>query len=576
MQNSFYFVKKLKFLLFSLVVVFQASLFFAQPDKNSEKNPFEQKIQWEDDENASEYNVEIRNLKTGKTYNFETEENFINLNLSAGVYEYRVTVLNSFGRAQSTSEWSNFEIFQAKTPEIVKTQEKSVVPSGKNEKFSIDVDIKNVNEDSSVSLINEKTNQIVKGELILQESSDGTKALKAEFPKVSNGEWKLRVENPLGQNSESNSIDIVDQKTEEARLAAEKAEQERIKAEQERLAKREEEKRLAEEARIKAEAEEKARLAAIAKAEEEKRIAEELRIQQEKEELARKQEEARLAAEKAEQERIKAEQELFAKREEEKRLAEEARIKAEAEEKARLAAIAKAEEEKRIAEELHIQQEKEELARKQEESRLAAEKAEQERIKAEQERLEKDKKFAKKLESKKNHVKVKRILGFYVAAEGGIFFSPFFDEFSDGEILPFAGLKMGFVPELKNPNRIGLEFDALVSKYNLTTSDYDYSDKFGFLRANILYQRQIYKNILKLNFHAGGNLMFIQNFMDYKDSENIKKDAFYGYAGVQGGTSLVFTAKNLLLEVGADYNYVFIDGMSTDFLSPCVSVGFRW
>ena len=500
MQNKFYFVKRLKFLLFLLVIIFQASLFFAQSDKNSKTNPFEQKIQWEDDENASEYNVEIRNSKTGKTYNFETEENFINLNLPAGVYEYRVTVLNTFGRIQSTSEWSTFEIFQAKIPEIVKTQEKSVVPSGENEKFSINVDIKNVNEDSSVSLINEKTSQIVKGELILQASSGGTKALKAEFPKVSNGEWKLRVENPLGQKSESNSIDIVDQKTEEARLAAEKAEQERQKAEQERLAKLEEEKRLAEEARIKAETEEKARQAAIAKAEEEKRIAEELRIQQEKEELARKQEEARLAAEKAEEERQKAEQERF----------------------------------------------------------------------------EKDKKFVKKNESKKNHAKIKRILGFYVAAEGGIFFSPFFDEFSDGKILPFAGLKMGFVPELKNPNRIGLEFDALVSKYNLATSDYDYSDKFGFVRANILYQRRIYKDILKLNFHAGGNLMFIQNFMDYKDSENIKKDAFYGYAGVQGGTSLVFTTKNFMLEAGADYNYVFIDGMPTDFLSPCVSVGVKW
>lgn len=199
MQNKFYFVKRLKFLLFLLVIIFQASLFFAQSDKNSKTNPFEQKIQWEDDENASEYNVEIRNSKTGKTYNFETEENFINLNLPAGVYEYRVTVLNTFGRIQSTSEWSTFEIFQAKIPEIVKTQEKSVVPSGENEKFSINVDIKNVNEDSSVFLINEKTSQIVKGELILQASSGGTKALKAEFPKVSNGEWKLRVENPLGQ-----------------------------------------------------------------------------------------------------------------------------------------------------------------------------------------------------------------------------------------------------------------------------------------------------------------------------------------------------------------------------------------
>ena len=497
MQNNHYFVKKLKFLLIAAVFFFQAICLFSQ----SEKNPFEQKIQWEKDENASGYNVEIRNLKTGENYNFETEENFINLNFSAGAYEYRVTVLNSFGRAQNTSDWNSFEIFQAKTPEIVKTQEKSVVPSAKNEKLSIDVDIKNVNEDSSVSLVNEKTNQVVKGELILQKSADGTKALKAEFPKVENGEWKLRVENPLGRKTESNSIDIVDQKTEEARIALEKAEAERQKAEQERLA----------------------------------------------------------------------------KIEEEKRIAEEARIKAEEEEKARLAAIAKAEEEKRLAEEQRIQKEKEELARKQEEERLASEKAEAERRKAEQERIERwDETPEKHFEVKKNPSKTKRIFGFYTLAEGGIFFSPFFTEFSDGKILPFAGLKISFLPELKNSNRFGFEFDALVSKYSLKTSDYDYSDKFEFVRANILFQHRIFKNILKLNFHLGGNLMLIQNFMDYKDSENIKKDALYGYAGVQGGASLVFAAKNVIAEVGADYNYVFIDGMPTDFLSPCVSVGFRW
>ena len=497
MQNNHYFVKKLKFLLIAAVFFFQAICLFSQ----SEKNPFEQKIQWEKDENASGYNVEIRNLKTGENYNFETEENFINLNFSAGAYEYRVTVLNSFGRAQNTSDWNSFEIFQAKTPEIVKTQEKSVVPSAKNEKLSIDVDIKNVNEDSSVSLVNEKTNQVVKGELILQKSADGTKALKAEFPKVENGEWKLRVENPLGRKTESNSIDIVDQKTEEARIALEKAEAERQKAEQERLA----------------------------------------------------------------------------KIEEEKRIEEEARIKAEEEEKTRLAAIAKAEEEKRLAEEQRIQKEKEELARKQEEERLASEKAEAERRKAEQERIERwDETPEKHFEVKKNPSKTKRIFGFYTLAEGGIFFSPFFTEFSDGKILPFAGLKISFLPELKNSNRFGFEFDALVSKYSLKTSDYDYSDKFEFVRANILFQHRIFKNILKLNFHLGGNLMLIQNFMDYKDSENIKKDALYGYAGVQGGASLVFAAKNVIAEVGADYNYVFIDGMPTDFLSPCVSVGFRW
>ena len=167
-------------------------------------------------------------------------------------------------------------------------------------------------------------------------------------------------------------------------------------------------------------------------------------------------------------------------------------------------------------------------------------------------------------------------MGFYAAADGGLLFSPFFDEFSDGKAMPFLGLKLGFVPEIKKSNRIGVEIDSLVSKYELNTSNYDYSDKFAFLRMNLLYQRKIFRNALKLNVRAGGNLIFIQNFMDYKDSDNLKKDAAYGYLGVQGGSSLVFTAGNFLMEAGADYIFVFIDGMPTDFLSPYISLGIRW
>ena len=469
MRNNFFPAKKIKFLFLAAALFVQIFCAFSQ-ENQGEKKLFEQKIQWEKDENAFGYNVEIRELKTGKKYNFETEENFLNLNLSAGLYEYQVTVLNLFGRAQSQTEWNPLEILQAKTPEFVKIPEKVVVPSAKSEKFSIETEMDNVNEDTSVFLVNEKTQQKIKGTLVVKKSADGTKHAAVEFPKVEGGEWKLCAENPFGLKKESSSIEIVDQKAEEARIA--------------------------EEARKKAEAE-KARLAEIARIEEEKRLAEEARI------------------------------------------AEEARLKAEAE-KARLAEI---EEEKRLAEEKRIQQ---------------------------------DKAQVQSAEEKSVRRKAKRIFGFYIAPDCGIFYSPFFNEFSDGKVLPFAGLKIGFVPELKNPNRFGVELETNVSRYSIKTSDYDYSDSFSFLKLNLLYQRRITEKRLKLNFRAGGNLMFIQNFMDYKNSTISKKDAAYGYLGVHGGPSLVFAAGNLNLESGFDYHYEFIGGMQTDFLSPFVSVGFRW
>ena len=577
MQNDSCFLKKINFLVLFCVILLHGFNAFPQAEKNKtkiEKNSFEQKIQWEQDENASEYKVEIRDVESGKKYYFETEENFVNLNLPASRYEYQVTVLNSFGRVQTASGWNSFEIFKAELPEIVKVQKKSVVPS-KDDDFFIETDIKNVNEDSAVSLVNEKTGKTIKGSLVMQKSAGKNEktATKVKFPKVENGEWKLIVENPLGQKTESASIQVVDQKTEEARIAAEKAERER-------LAKAEEEKRLAEEARIAeekrlAEEAEAARALELARAEEERQLA------QKQEEERRKKEEARIAAEKAERERL-------AKAEEEKRLAEEARIAeekrlAEEAEAARALELARAEEERQLA------QKQEEERRKAEEVRIAAEKAEQERLaKAEEEkrfaeeaRIAEEKrlaeeKIASEPETKKSGKKEKRILGFYAAADGGLLFSPFFDEFSDGKAMPFLGLKLGFVPEIKNSNRIGIEIDSLVSKYELNTSNYDYSDKFAFLRMNLLYQRKIFRNALKLNVRAGGNLIFIQNFMDYKDSDNLKKDAAYGYLGVQGGSSLVFTAGNFLMEAGADYIFVFIDGMPTDFLSPYISLGVRW
>ena len=167
---------------------------------------------------------------------------------------------------------------------------------------------------------------------------------------------------------------------EEARIAEEKAkaaEEARLKAEAEAKAKAEEEARLAEEARLKAEAEAKA------KAEEEARLAEEARLKAEAEAKAKAEEEARLA----EEARLKAEAEAKAKAEEEARLAEEARLKAEAEAKA------KAEEEARLAEEARLKAEAEAKAKAEEEARLKAEAEKAAKLAAEAKLMEEAHKF---------------------------------------------------------------------------------------------------------------------------------------------------------------------------------------
>ena len=201
-----------------------------------------------------------------------------------------------------------------------------------------------------------------------------------------------------------------EKKAEEERLAAEAEEAERLaaeKAEEERLAKEAAEaeklaaERKAEEEKLAAEAEAE-KLAAEKKAEEE-RLAAEKQAEEERLAAEKKAEEERLAAEAAEAERRAAE-----KAEEERLAAEKAeedRLAKEAAEAEKLAAEKKAEEE-RLAAEAEKQAEEERLVaeKKAEEERLAAEAAEAERLaaeKAEEERLAKEAAEAEKLVAEK-------------------------------------------------------------------------------------------------------------------------------------------------------------------------------
>ena len=518
-----------KILVIFAVIFLQSFFIFAQENKTY----FEQKIEWQSDENADKYKVQVKNIKTNQVYSFETENNFIDFSknpLPAGSYEFNVTAVDFLGFESEPSVFERFEIMKAMLPEIVKTADEAIVPEENSKKLKIQIDVKNISEDSKVELVNENTKEIVKGTLETKDTSDGMEATNAEFPKVHEGEWHLRITNPGGKTNESSGIKIIDKKTYDARIAAEKA-----KAEAQR------QKELAEQA-------ESAKRTEAAKAEAEAQRQKELAEQAE---IARRAEEAAKAE--AQKQKELAEQVEIARRAEaakaesqkQKELAEQAEIAKRAEEEAK----AESQKQKELAEQA-------EIARRAEEAAKAAAEAQRQKELAVQ-------------------TKNRNFPGLYFAAEAGFLWSPFNDEFLAGSIVPAVGAKIGIL-SAERKNRFGFELESLLSKYSVSSDYYDYGDEFGIFSGNFVYERELTKHFL-LNVKAGGNAMLIKNSAAYNDSESEDKGGTYGYIGIQGGTYILFRIKkHIIIEAGADYYHIFINGMAGDFVSPKLLVEVRW
>ncbi|MBQ7158014.1 MAG: hypothetical protein IJS09_01120 [Treponema sp.] len=285
---------------------------------------FSQRLEWKADKNVLEYKVEIQSASGKAVKTIQTETNFVEFSLPAGQYRYRVHAYDFLGREARTSEWTNFDILKASTPEITLPKE-SVDLSADSKTLEMPVTITDVTGATTVELVNEATGKVIKGTLsgsaaVGAVGSETARASKAQFKNVPEGEWKLRVTNPSGLASESPSFSVVDrpriekERVAEEKAAAKQAEKEQIAAqkEAERIAKEEEKERVVaqKEAERVAKEEEKERIAAekeaerVAKAEEEERIAAE-------KEAAKAVEEEKKAAEKeqkkAEKEQQKAE-----------------------------------------------------------------------------------------------------------------------------------------------------------------------------------------------------------------------------------------------------------------------------
>ena len=300
-----------------------------------------QKLSWQADKNVFRYEVEIQNLSSKSNSHYETTDNFIEVSLKAGLYQYRVIAYDFLDRKASVSSWRSFTVEKALQP-VIDDMPNNVAVSEKDKlSFDFDVDVSSITEETEVLLVNTATNKVVKGEFEIKKESDGggEKTNQVVFPKVEEGSWQMKITNPGGLSVTSEEISVVSKKEDAVELAVENPETKRYdqKIIEEVLKKKEPSKKEKEEV---ARAEELARAEEERlRAEEEKRIAEEkARAEEERlraEELARAEEEKRIAEEKA-------------RAEEEKRIAEE-RVRAE--EVARAEELARAEEERNLAKE---------------------------------------------------------------------------------------------------------------------------------------------------------------------------------------------------------------------------------
>ena len=543
-----------KILVIFAVIFLQSFFIFAQENKTY----FEQKIEWQSDENADKYKVQVKNIKTNQVYSFETENNFIDFSknpLPAGSYEFNVTAVDFLGFESEPSVFERFEIMKAMLPEIVKTADEAIVPEENSKKFKIQIDVKNISEDSKVELVNENTKEIVKGTLETKDTSDGMEATNAEFPKVHEGEWHLRITNPGGKTNESSGIKIIDKKTYDARIAAEEAKAEAQK--QKELAEQAEIARRAEAAKAAAEAQKQKELAEQAEIAKRAEVAKAAAEAQRQKELAEQAEIARLA------EAAKAEAQK------QKELAEQAEIAKRAE---AAKAAAEAQKQKELAEQAEIAKRAEEAEAEAQKQKELAEQAEIARRAEEEAKAEAEAQRQKELAVQ---TKNRNFPGLYFAAEAGFLWSPFNDEFLAGSIVPAVGAKIGIL-SAERKNRFGFELESLLSKYSVSSDYYDYGDEFGIFSGNFVYERELTKHFL-LNVKAGGNAMLIKNSAAYNDSESEDKGGTYGYIGIQGGTYILFRIKkHIIIEAGADYYHIFINGMAGDFVSPKLLVEVRW
>ena len=207
------FCSVVSFLVFSLFVpkgLFPQALESSVSEtKASDSQKYIQRIEWEGDENAWQYGIEIISEDASvEPLTLTTEATFVTFTLPPGNYKYRISVYDLFGHIAVQSKWCVFTITKAVQPIIGDMEENITVK--KSNKVEIPVQLENVSDASKIVMINSETNEEVVAEFEVETDKDTGIYIvdKLIVPKLPEGNWTVKVTNPGGKSIVSDNINI--------------------------------------------------------------------------------------------------------------------------------------------------------------------------------------------------------------------------------------------------------------------------------------------------------------------------------------------------------------------------------
>lgn len=194
----------------SAFIIFLTVL-FVNVNVYSQTSHFTQKIEWEPDNYAFEYKVEIKDGSSDKVLkSVRTTDNSIEFSLPAGNYLYRIFAYDFLGRQASVTDWKNLTIIKALKPKINLVESSVSINKNSKKPVVIPVDVERITDESVITLINKESGQKIEGTINLEKDAEGSvKSSSVQFPHVAEGKWSMVVKNPSGLETESEMIVVV-------------------------------------------------------------------------------------------------------------------------------------------------------------------------------------------------------------------------------------------------------------------------------------------------------------------------------------------------------------------------------
>ena len=187
------------------------TVLFVNVNVYSQTPAFTQKLAWEQEINALEYKVEIKDESSDKVLkSVRTTDNSIEFSLPAGNYLYRIFAYDFLGRQASVTDWKNLTIIKALKPKINLVESSVSINKNSKKPVVIPVDVERITDESVITLINKESGQKIEGTINLEKDAEGSvKSSSVQFPHVTEGKWSMIVKNPSGLETESEMIVVV-------------------------------------------------------------------------------------------------------------------------------------------------------------------------------------------------------------------------------------------------------------------------------------------------------------------------------------------------------------------------------